>query len=72
MKTNLLGLLMMPLLKIGALMSANCSRILGFYDELSSFLTQINLFRGRQLSDSHELALFLQLFNSHPWRRNTG
>ena len=57
--------------KMGALMSANCCRILGFYDELS-FLTQINLFRGRQLSDSHELALFLQLFNGHPWRRNTG
>lgn len=54
--------------KMGALMNENASRILGFYDELSSFLTQINLFRGRQLSDS----LFLQLFNGHPWRRNTG
>lgn len=58
--------------KMGALMSDNSCRILGFYDELSSFLTQINLFKGRQLSDSHELALFLQLFNGHPWRRNTG
>ena len=58
--------------KMGALMHINCSRILGFYDELSSFLTQVNLFRGRQLSDSHELALFLQLFNGHPWRRDTG
>ena len=43
--------------KMGALMHENCSRILGFYDELSSFLTQVNLFRGRQLSDSHELVL---------------
>lgn len=58
--------------KMGAIMSENSSRILGFYDELSSFLTQVNLFRGRQLSDSHELALFLQLFNGHPWRRDTG
>lgn len=54
--------------KIGALMCENSSRIL----ELSAFLTQINLFRGRNLSDSHELALFLQLFNGHPWRRDTG
>ena len=39
---------------------------------LHAFLTQINLFRGRSLSDSHELAMFLQLFNGHPWRRDTG
>ena len=58
--------------KMGALMCDNSSRILGFYDELSAFLTQINLCRGRNLSDSHELALFLQLFNGHPWRRDTG
>ena len=52
--------------KMEALMCDNSSRILGFYDELSAFLTQINLFHGRNLSDSHELALFLQLFNGHP------
>jgi len=58
--------------KLGALMNENSARLLGFYDELSAFLTQINLYRGRGLSDSHELALFLQLFNGHPWRRDTG
>ena len=58
--------------KMGALMNENSGRLLGFYDELSAFLTQINLYRGRGLSDSHELALFLQLFNGHPWRRDTG
>lgn len=58
--------------KMGALMQENSSRLLGFYDELSAFLTQINLYKGRSLSDSHELALFLQLFNGHPWRRDTG
>lgn len=58
--------------KMGALMQENSSRLLGFYDELSAFLTQINLYKGRNLSDSHELALFLQLFNGHPWRRDTG
>ena len=58
--------------KMGALMQENSSRLLGFYDELSAFLTQINLYKGRNLSDSHELALFLQLFSGHPWRRETG
>ena len=57
---------------MGALMNENSARLLGLYDELSAFLTQINLYRGRGLSDSHELALFLQLFNGHPWRRDTG
>lgn len=58
--------------KMGALMSDNSFRLLGFYDEISAFLSQINLYRGRGLSDSHELAIFLQLFNGHPWRRDTG
>lgn len=57
--------------KMGALMSENSCRLIGFYDELSAFLTQINLYRGRGLSDSHEMALFLQLYNGHPWRRDT-
>ena len=58
--------------KMGALMHENHSRLLGIYDEMSAFLTQINLYRGRGLSDSHELAVFLQLYNGHPWRRDTG
>ena len=57
--------------KMGALMSDNFCRLLGFYD-MSAFLIQINLYRGRGLSDSHELSLFLQLYNAHPWRRDTG
>ena len=47
--------------KMGVLMSENSSRLLGFYDEISAFLTQINLYRGWGLPDSHELSLFLQL-----------
>ena len=58
--------------KMGALMSENSGRLLGLYDELSAFLAQINLYRGRGLSDSHELAMFLQLYNGHQWRRDTG
>ena len=63
-----LGCLMMLLLKkMGALMSENSGQLLRLYDELSTFLAQINLYRGRGLSDSHELAIFLQLYNGHQW-----
>lgn len=58
--------------KMGAMMAENHSKLLGLYDELSSFLTQINLYKARGLSDSHDLALFLQLYNGHPWSRKTG
>lgn len=55
--------------KMGAMMAENHSKLLGLYDELSSFLTQ---YKSRGLSDSHDLALFLQLYNGHPWTRKTG
>ena len=53
-------------------MNENSCRLLGVYDEMSAFLTQINLYRGHGLLESHTLALFLQLYNGHPWRRDTG
>ena len=53
--------------KMGALMSENSGRLLRLYNELSAFLAQINLYHGRGLSDSHELAIFLQLYNGHQW-----
>lgn len=58
--------------KMGELMHCNSGRILGMYDELTTFLTQLNVYQGRGLSNSHELALFLQLYNGHAWTRNTG
>ena len=58
--------------KMGAMMAKNHSKLLGLYDELSTFLTRINLFKSRGISDSHDLALFLQLYNGHPWARRTG
>lgn len=33
--------------KMGALMSENSCRLLGLYDELTSFLSKINLYRGK-------------------------
>ena len=42
------------------------------YDKLPMFLSQVNIFRGRGLSDSHQLAVFLQLYGSEQWVRRTG
>ena len=53
-------------------MSENGGRLLGMFDELSSFLTKIKLYSSRGLTDSHELAMFLELYNSNPWTRSTG
>lgn len=58
--------------KMGDLMSLYGGRLLGLYDELSTFLTQLNLYRRKGLNLTHELALFLQLYNGHPWTRGTG
>ena len=57
--------------KMGSLMAQNSCRLLGFYDEMSAFLSQINLYRGKGLLDSHEMAVFLQLYNGQHWRRDT-
>lgn len=58
--------------KMGSLMADNHGKVLGLYDELAMFLSQINVFRGRGLSDSHELALFLQLYGGNQLVRRTG
>lgn len=58
--------------KMGDLMCQNHWKLLGLYDELPMFLSQVNIFRGRGLSDSHELAVFLQLYGAEQWVRKTG
>ena len=59
---------------MGALMANNNGRLLGLYDKLSSFLTQINLYGSKGISDSHDTSTFLMLYNGqcHPWTRRTG
>ena len=54
---------------IGELMSKNLGCL---YDELSTFLTQLNLYRAKGLAVSHELAHFLQLYNGISWSRQRG
>ena len=58
--------------EMGESMSLNHSKLLGLYDELSTFLTQINVCRGRGLGESHEVSIFLQLYGGDPWTRKTG
>ena len=58
--------------KVGAIMNENHYKLLGLYDELAMFLSQINVFRGRGLADSHELSLFLQLYGGNSCVRKTG
>lgn len=58
--------------KMGVIMAENNGRLLAMYDELSAFLTKIKLYGNRGLSDSHELAMFLELYNANPWTRTTG
>ena len=42
-------------------MAANGGHLLGIYDELSTFLLQLNLYREKGLTLSHELALHVCL-----------
>ena len=58
--------------KMGALMHDNYSKLLGLYDELTMFLAQMNVFRGKGVTDSRELAVFLQLHGANSWVRKTG
>ena len=58
--------------KMGDLMSQNQWKLFGLYDKLTMFLSQINVFRGRGVTDSHELSVFLQLYGAEQWVRRTG
>ena len=58
--------------KMGESMSQNHCKLFGLYDELSTFLSQINVCRGRGVGESHEVSIFLQLYGADPWTRRTG
>lgn len=57
---------------MGAKMADNSGRLLGLFDELSSFLTKINLYRGKGFIDTHDLSVFLELYDGNEWTRSTG
>ena len=58
--------------KMGELMTDNDGRLLGIFDELSSFLAKINIYNGKSICDSNELSMLLELYNGNGWSRNTG
>ena len=58
--------------KLGELMNDNNGELLGLYDELSMFLAQMNVCRGRIVTDSQQVSTFLQLYGSDQWIRRTG
>ena len=58
--------------KLGKLMAENHGKSLGLYDELSMFLAQVNVCRGRSVTDSQQVSTFLQLYGSDQWVRRTG
>lgn len=58
--------------KMGELMATNHAKLLAMYDELSTYLAQINVYRGKGLADSHDLSTFLSLYNGKSWTRATG
>ena len=58
--------------KLGELMSDNQWKILGLYDELPAFLSQINVCRGRTLAESQQVSTFLALYGGCQWIRRTG
>ena len=58
--------------KMGAIMSENHGKLLRLYNELPMLLSQINVFSSRGVSNSHEAAMFLQLYGANEWVRRTG
>ena len=54
-------------------MYQNHSKALGLYDELTNFLSQVNLYSGNKgLLDTHEFTKVLELFIGAEWSRQTG
>jgi len=55
--------------KMGDLMAHNHWKLIGLYDELPVFLSQVNISKGR---DSRDVSIFLQLYGAEQWVRRTG
>lgn len=59
--------------KLGEIMSENDCKMLGLYDELTNWLSQVNLYSGAKgLLDTHEFTKMLELFSATAWSRQTG
>ena len=57
---------------MGFLMARNSYRLLGLYDKFSTFFSQVNVYCGKGLCESHDLATLLSLYNAKSWNLDTG
>lgn len=58
--------------KMGVLMNESNGKLLGLYDELIMFSSQMNIFHGKSITYWRELSVFLQLFGAKSWSQKTG
>lgn len=59
--------------KMGATICKNNNgRLIEMFDDLSSFLSNINVYNGHSVSDGNDLLMFLDLFNGSSWSQTTG
>lgn len=59
--------------KLGELMAESDGKILGLYDELTNWLSQVNLYsENKGLLDTHEFTKVLEMFSGTSWNRKTG
>ena len=59
--------------KLGELMAKNDGKVLGLCNELTNWLSQVNLYSGAKgLLDTHEFTKVLELFSGTAWSRQTG
>lgn len=59
--------------KMGEIMSQNDGKMLGLNDELTNWLSQVNLYSGAKgLLDTHQSTKLLTLFSATSWTRQTG
>lgn len=59
--------------KMGELMSQNDCNAFGWYDELTNWPSQVNLYSGNKgLLDTHEVTKILEFFSGGEWTRQTG
>ncbi|XP_074641217.1 uncharacterized protein LOC141898966 [Tubulanus polymorphus] len=58
--------------KMGALMAENNGKAFALQDELTNFLTQINIYSGSKgLLETNEFSRILQMYNGNSWTRKT-
>ena len=57
--------------KMGEIMPQNDGKMVGLYDELTNWLSQVNLYSGTKgLLDTHEFTKLLEFFSAISWSQH--